>query len=108
MTVKLLTEHHLEFQSLEGGYTDSSESTFVEISHCWLSRVAAHFISKTDTLYSVIICVSCWSVILSCLLLAVTCWEWADLLSLLYVMFICVFVTFTYKTIQYIWCPKSE
>ena len=27
MTVKLLTEHHLEFQSLKGGCTGSSEST---------------------------------------------------------------------------------
>ena len=48
LRLKLLTEHHLGFLSLEGGYTDSSESTFVEISHCWLSHVAAHFISKTD------------------------------------------------------------
>ena len=30
MTVKLLTEHHLEFLSLKGGCTDSSESTHVK------------------------------------------------------------------------------
>ena len=29
MTVKLLTEHHLEFLSLDGGCTGSSESTLV-------------------------------------------------------------------------------
>ena len=29
MTVKLLTKHHLEFLSLKGGYTCSSESTLV-------------------------------------------------------------------------------
>ena len=29
MTVKLLTEHHLEFLSLTGGCTGSSESTLV-------------------------------------------------------------------------------
>ena len=30
MTVKLLTEHHLEFLSLKGGRTGSSESTLVK------------------------------------------------------------------------------
>ena len=42
MTVKLLTEHHLEFLSLKGGCTGSSESTFVKIPHCWKSHVMAH------------------------------------------------------------------
>ena len=42
MTVKLLTEHHLEFLSLKGGYTGSSESTLVKMPHCWKSHVAAH------------------------------------------------------------------
>ena len=41
MSVKLLTEHHLEFLSLKGGCTGSSESTHVEIPHCWKSRVTA-------------------------------------------------------------------
>ena len=39
MTVKLLTEHHLEFLSLKGGHTGSSESTYVKIPHCWKSHV---------------------------------------------------------------------
>ena len=41
MTVELLTEHHLEFLSLNGGYTSSSESTLVKIPHCWKSLVTA-------------------------------------------------------------------
>ena len=43
MTVKLLTEHHLEFQSLKGGCTGSSESTLVKMQHCCKSHVAAQF-----------------------------------------------------------------
>ena len=42
MTVKLLTEHHLEFLSLKGGCTGSSESTLVKMPHRWKSHVAAH------------------------------------------------------------------
>ena len=38
MSVKLLTEHHLEFLCLKGGYTGSSESTLVKMPHCWKSR----------------------------------------------------------------------
>ena len=41
MTVKLLTEHHSEFQSLKGGSTVSSESTLVKMPHCWKSHVVA-------------------------------------------------------------------
>ena len=41
MSVKLLTEHHLEFQSLKRSSTDSSESTLVTMSYCWKSHVAA-------------------------------------------------------------------
>ena len=33
MSVKLLTEHHLEFLSLTGGCTGSSESTLVKMPH---------------------------------------------------------------------------
>ena len=36
-----LTEHHLEFLSLKGGYTVVSESTIVKMPHCWNSHVAA-------------------------------------------------------------------
>ena len=34
MNVKLLTEHRLEFVSLKGGCTGSSESTLVKMRHC--------------------------------------------------------------------------
>ena len=43
MSVNLLTEHHLEFLSLKGGCTGSSESTFVKMPHCWKSQFTAHF-----------------------------------------------------------------
>ena len=42
MSVKLLTEHHLELLSLIGGCTGSSESTLVKNTLCWKSHVAAH------------------------------------------------------------------
>ena len=41
MTVKLLTEHHLEFLSFKGGWTGLSESTLVKMPHCWKSHVTA-------------------------------------------------------------------
>ena len=41
MSVKLLNEHHLEFLSIKGGCTGSSESTLVKMPHCWKSRVTA-------------------------------------------------------------------
>ena len=42
MCVKLLTEQHLEFLSLRGGCTGSSESTLVKMPHCQKSHVMAH------------------------------------------------------------------
>ena len=45
MTVKLQTENHLEFLSLKGGGTGSTESTLVEMPHCWKSHVVAHIFS---------------------------------------------------------------
>ena len=42
MSVKLLTDHHLEFPSLTGGCTGPSESILVKMPHCWKSHVAAH------------------------------------------------------------------
>ena len=40
--VKLLTEPHLEFLSLKGGYRGLSESTLVKMPHYWKSNVTAH------------------------------------------------------------------
>ena len=42
MSIKLLTEHHLELLWLKGGCTGSSESTLVKVPHCWKSHVMAH------------------------------------------------------------------
>ena len=39
--IMLLTEHHLEFLSLKGGCTGSSEFTLAKMTHCWKSYVAA-------------------------------------------------------------------
>ena len=44
MIVKLLTEHHLECLSLEGGCRGSSESTNVKIPHCWKSHALSHIL----------------------------------------------------------------
>ena len=41
MIVKLLTEHHLEFLSLKGGFRGSSESTHVKMPHCGESHALA-------------------------------------------------------------------
>ena len=41
MSFKLLTEHYLEFLSLTGGCTGSSETTFVKMPHCRKSHVMA-------------------------------------------------------------------
>ena len=38
MSVKLLSEHHLEVFSLKGGRTGTSESTLVKMPHYWKSR----------------------------------------------------------------------
>ena len=43
MSVKLLTEHHLEFLSLKKGCTGSSEATLVKMPHYWKSHVEAQF-----------------------------------------------------------------
>ena len=48
MNVKLLIEQYLEFLSLTGGCTGSSESTLVKIPHCWKSHVTAHLYNETQ------------------------------------------------------------
>ena len=44
MSVKLLTEHHLEFLSLMGDCTGSFQSTLVIMPHCWKSHIMAHIL----------------------------------------------------------------
>ena len=46
MIVTLLTEHHLEFLSIKGGCTGSSESTHVKLPHCWESHVVAQQVTE--------------------------------------------------------------
>ena len=43
MSVRLLTEQHLEFLSLKEGCIGSSESIHVKIPRCWKSHVTVHF-----------------------------------------------------------------
>ena len=49
MIVKLLTEQHLQFLSLKGGCTGSSESTLVKMPHCWKLHVTAHIVLGENT-----------------------------------------------------------
>ena len=51
-----------------------------------------------------IICVSCHTVLSAPCSLVVTCWERADLLALLYVIFSCVFVTFQHGVLCQVLC----
>ena len=50
-----------------------------------------------------IICASCHTVLSVPCSLVVTCWEKADILGLLCVMFSCVFVTFPYGVLGQVW-----
>ena len=51
LSLELLTEHHLEFLSLKGGCTGSSESTLVKMPHFWKSHVTAQIV--VDSLFIV-------------------------------------------------------
>ena len=42
MIIELLTQHHLEFLSLKGGWTDLSKFIHVKMPHCRKSHVSAH------------------------------------------------------------------
>ena len=55
MLVMLLTEHYLDFLSLKGGCTGSSDSIHVKLPHCWKSHVAADYILGLSVLI-----VHCW------------------------------------------------
>ena len=56
VTVKLLTEHHLEFLSLNAGYTGSFESTLVNMPHCWKSHVVAQLYLSNFMVYPFSLC----------------------------------------------------
>ena len=44
MIVKLLTEYHLEFQSLKGRCRGLSESINAKMPHCWKSHALAQLL----------------------------------------------------------------
>ena len=46
MNDKVMTEHHLRFLSLKGGWKGSSVSTLVKMPHSWKSHAAAHMLCK--------------------------------------------------------------
>ena len=48
MIVKLLTEQHLDFLSLKGGSTFSSESTLFKMPHRWKSHALAHMVKAPN------------------------------------------------------------
>ena len=50
LSLRLLTEHHLEFLSLKGDCTGWSESTLVKMPYCWKSHVAAQIVFHVDLL----------------------------------------------------------
>ena len=58
--VELLTDYHLEFLSLKGGCTGSSEYARVKMPHCWKSHFVAHMFMRLSRdacmLYSHISC----------------------------------------------------
>ena len=54
LTLGLLIEHHLEFLSLKGDCTGSSESIHVKMPHCWKSYVAAQIAFISDRTYSAV------------------------------------------------------
>ena len=66
MSVKLLTEYHLELLSFNGGCTGSSVSTLVKMPHCLKSHVAAQL------LVPVVVSVNQLS-FFSCVMLCVVC-----------------------------------
>ena len=45
----------MEFLSLKGGCTGSSESTLVKMPHCWKSHVMAHIVKKKKNCVTIVI-----------------------------------------------------
>ena len=57
MHIKLLTEHHLEFLSLEGGFRGFFESAHVKMPHCLKSHALTHICIPFDnSYYFIVIC----------------------------------------------------
>ena len=60
MTLRLLTEHHLEFLRLKGGRTGSLESSLVKLKmpHCWKSNEITRLYTFNKTIAFHAVCVS--------------------------------------------------
>ena len=50
-----MTEHHLEFLSLNGGCRGSSESTLFKMSNCWKSHANAHMRQLAATIHQPVV-----------------------------------------------------
>ena len=78
MTLRPLTKHHLNFLSLKGGCTCSSESTHVKMPHCWKSHVTAKLsfdpCISDSCLIIVFLCLFCQLFIF--VLFVSLLWEW--------------------------------
>ena len=68
MNIKLLIIHHLEFLSLKGGCTGSSESTLVKMPHCWKSHVMAQILHNKEKNW-----LQMWSELVFCIYLKTPC-----------------------------------
>ena len=79
MTVKPLTKHHLEFFSLKGGFTGSSESsTLIKMPHCWKSHVVAQMAishNKSEVYLTVSVKPFAYRVILNAFLSFADCFQ---------------------------------
>ena len=54
MTVKLLTEQHLEFLSLKGGCTGSSEYKLAKMPLCWKSHITGLMVLQRNEKFSIL------------------------------------------------------
>ena len=60
MSVKVLTEHYLQFLTLKGGCRGMSESTHVKMPHCWKPRALAqiyYFIIILNFIIPTVFCI---------------------------------------------------
>ena len=73
MTVRLLSEHHLEFLSLKGGCPGPSGSVLVRVPHCWKSHATAHMYVHYTLKYDILVACLLWKQVLSLLTSKLVC-----------------------------------
>ena len=64
MTVKPLTEQHLVFLNLKGGYTGSSESIHARMPHCWKGALAWYGKLTWESAHAWILIILCYLIVL--------------------------------------------